>query len=183
MKSVTLGFIVAVLCAQGLSAQHAQQGGKLAGAGTGGNTSMNAVVGGAGITATSGTPQTTLINTAFSLPLQVTVTDGLGDPASGITITFTAPASGPSASLSDGGSATTDADGHASVTATANGIAGGPYLVTATDGFLPPAAFSLTNEQEFEGAIPMLGGVGLLVLALLVSAAGVLTLWRTRAGG
>jgi hypothetical protein len=183
MKRVTLGLIVAVLCAQGLSAQHTQQGGKLAGTDTGVNASTTAVVAGGSITATSGTPQTTLINTAFSLPLQVTVTDGLGSPLSGIAVTFTAPASGPSASLSSAGSATTDAGGHASVTATANSVAGGPYLVSASAGFLTPANFSLTNEQEFEGAIPMLGGVGLLVLALLVSAAGVFTLWRTRAGG
>jgi hypothetical protein len=183
MKRVAVGFIVAALCAQGLTAQYTQQGAKPAGTGTRGNASTSAVVGGAGITATSGTPQATLINTQFPLPLQVTVTDALGDPARGVAVTVTAPASGPSATLNSAGSVTTDTDGHASVTATANGIAGGPYLVTAAADALTPAAFVLTNQQENENAIPMLGGAGILILALLVSAAGAFTLWRTKAGG
>jgi hypothetical protein len=132
------------------------------------------------ISATGGNPQGALINTQFSQPLEVTVTDASGNPLSGVAVTFTEPASGPSAGLSNGGSATTDADGRASVTATANGIAGGPYLVTAAAGTLEPVAFSLTNQQEAENAIPMLGGAGLLGFALLVLATGMFALrwWR-----
>jgi hypothetical protein len=134
----------------------------------------------ASLTATGGTPQSAIINTQFPQPLEVTVTDAAGNPLSGVTVTFTAPTSGPSAALSNGGSVTTDANGHASVTATANGIAGGPYLVTASAGTLTPVSFSLTNQQENENAIPMLGGAGLLAFALAVLAIGLLALrwWR-----
>ena len=50
------------------------------------------------------------------------------DPA-GVTVTFTAPAPGPSATLS-AGQAATDANGHATINATANAIAGN-YAVQA----------------------------------------------------
>jgi hypothetical protein len=128
------------------------------------------------IVVTGGTPQSAPINTPFAQPLQVTVTDTFGNPVVGALVTFSAPSSGASASLSNGGNATTDASGHASVTATANGIVGGPYLVSATTGTLEPITFSLTNQQGAENAIPMLSGLGLLGLALLVLAVGAVVL-------
>ena len=48
----------------------------------------------ASITATSGTPQTTTVGSAFASPLVVTVTDTHGNPMPGVTVTFTAPSSG-----------------------------------------------------------------------------------------
>ncbi len=137
----------------------------------------------ANIVATGGTPQSAPISSAFALPLQVTVTDAAGNPFAGAAVTFSAPSSGASASLSNGGSATTDANGHASVTATANGVAGGPYLISATTGTLPAVTFSLTNLQGAANAIPMLGGLGLLGLALLVLAAGAVVLTRAMTAG
>jgi hypothetical protein len=97
------------------------------------------------LTATN-TPQSANVNTAFALPLQVTLTENFAhDPLPGATIVFLAPASGASATFSS--PAVTNANGQTSVTATANGIAGGPYNVTAEDA--GPAAdkalFSLTN--------------------------------------
>ena len=107
----------------------------------------------------------------------VTVTDSEGNPVSGATVTFVAPAVGPSAILSNGGIATTNAAGQASVTATANGIPGGPYVVTASVGALPAAEFSLTNLSSADMAtIPALGDVGIAVFALLLAAAGALAL-------
>jgi adhesin/invasin len=125
------------------------------------------------ILATGGTPRSAPISTQFGQPLLVTVTDSFGNPVAGAVVTYSAPGSGPSASLSNGGSATTDASGHASVTATANGIVGGPYLVSATTGTLEPGTFSLTNLQVQAAAaaqIPVLDGFGLALLAALLAA-------------
>src|SRR5271170_2035259 len=57
------------------------------------------------ITATSGTPQNAVVDAAFALTLQATVTSG-GSPASGMTVTFTAPASGASGTFASNGTAT-----------------------------------------------------------------------------
>ena len=131
----------------------------------------------AAVAATGGTPQTAQASGAFPTPLLVTVTDSEGNPVSGATVTFVAPAVGPSAILSNGGIATTNAAGQASVTATANGIPGGPYVVTASVGALPAAEFSLTNLSSADMAtIPALGDVGIAVFALLLAAAGALAL-------
>ena len=100
------------------------------------------------ISATSGTPQTALINTAFAAPLVATVTTG-GSPNSGVVVTFTAPAIGAGGTFAGGSltaTATTNASGVAtSPTFTANGAAG-TYTVAATViGVSAPANFSLTN--------------------------------------
>jgi parallel beta-helix repeat protein len=95
------------------------------------------------IVASGGTPQSTATGAAFPIALQATVTDAGGNPIAGMVVNFSAPTSGASATLS-AATATTNAAGVASVTATANGV-GGAYLVTAGAGALK-AAFSLTNN-------------------------------------
>ena len=100
------------------------------------------------ITATAGTPQSATINTAFAVQLQATVTDSGNNPVSGVTVTFTAPASGASGTFASGvNTATTNAQGVATAAVfTANSTAGGPYNVTASaTGIGTPANFSLTN--------------------------------------
>jgi hypothetical protein len=105
-------------------------------------TAINPVSG--TIVATGGTPQSAMVGTAFVEPLEVRVTDAAGDPVPGVTVTFAAPASGASATLSSD-TVTTDIDGSASVIATANTVAGA-YAVTASIGGVDtPASFSLTN--------------------------------------
>ena len=102
----------------------------------------------ASITATGGTPQSATVNTAFTAALQATVKDASNNPVSGVTVTFTAPASGASGTFAGGvNTATTNALGVAtSAVFTANSIAGGPYNVTASvAGVSTPANFSLTN--------------------------------------
>ena len=94
------------------------------------------------MTASGGTLQFAAIGAAFGNALQVTVSDSAGGPLSGVTVTFTTPASGATAMLSNP-IALTDANGVASVTATANATAGS-YTVTAKVGALA-ASFSLTN--------------------------------------
>ncbi len=96
------------------------------------------------ISASGGSAQTTLVATPFGTALQVTVTDGSGNPVPGITVTFSAPASGASATLS-APTAVTNVTGVASVTVSANAIPGS-YLVTANVAGVPtPIAFSLNN--------------------------------------
>ena len=71
------------------------------------------------------------------------MSDTLGNPVSGVSVSFTAPGSGASATLS-APTATTDAGGHASVNATANSVAG-VFTVTAAAAGAGSAAFHLTN--------------------------------------
>jgi len=103
----------------------------------------------ASVTASAGTPQSASVGAAFAAGLRATVLNGLGYPAPGITVAFTAPASGPSATFA--GSANT-----ATVTTNASGVAAAPalmanntagsYNVTASvQGVTAPASFSLTN--------------------------------------
>jgi hypothetical protein len=104
----------------------------------------------ASVTATAGTPQSTAINTPFPTNLQVTVQDAghLGVP--NVSVTFQAPASGPSGTFgSPCNSVTcvvaTNAMGVATVpTVTANGTAGS-YQVNGTVTSFTPAVFALTN--------------------------------------
>ncbi len=101
------------------------------------------------LAASGGTPQTATVGMAFATALQVAVTSG-GNPVSGVTVTFAAPASGASGTFA-GGSTT------ASVTAGSNGIAvapaftanstAGSYAVTGSaSGVVGTANFSLTNQ-------------------------------------
>jgi Bacterial Ig-like domain (group 1) len=100
--------------------------------------------------AAGGTPQTTAVLTPFAEPLQVLASDTLGNPVGGVTVTFTTPTSGASATFS-AQQATTDASGHAIVTATANGLAGS-YVVAASAGS-HLASFNLSNVAGGAGAL------------------------------
>jgi beta-lactamase superfamily II metal-dependent hydrolase len=106
----------------------------------------------AAITANAGTPQSAAINTAFATALQAKVTDAGNNPLSGVSVTFSAPASGASGSFSGSTTVVTDASGLATAPSfTANGTAGS-YSVTATAGALT-ATFSLTNTAGGAAAI------------------------------
>ena len=102
------------------------------------------------VSVTSGTPQSKAVNTLFD-PLVVTVNSASGDPVAGGLVAFLGPASGPSVIFSSGQSVTVEfinADGQAITRPTANGIAGGPYNVTATiNRGASSVSFSLTNNQ------------------------------------
>ncbi|MEY2495664.1 MAG: hypothetical protein QOJ45_2156 [Verrucomicrobiota bacterium] len=97
--------------------------------------------------ATAGTPQSVAVNTAFPVALKATVTES-GNPVSGISVTFTAPASGASGTFSSGNTATavTGANGVATApTFTANGTPGSYTVAATVVGIATPANFSLTN--------------------------------------
>ena len=96
----------------------------------------------------SGNNQSTTVGTAFPTALRVTITPiHAGDPVNGGVVTFTPPPlSGASAALNPSG-AVHITSGAASVTATANAIAGGPYTVTAATAGAASVSFSLTNSS------------------------------------
>jgi hypothetical protein len=115
----------------------------------------------ASITATGGTPQSTIFSHAFAAPLQATVKDSNGNPVAGVTVTFTPPASGASGTFAGGvNTAITNPSGVAtSVTFTANSTVGGPYNVVATvAGVATPANFALTNTVGAPAQIAATGG-------------------------
>ncbi len=78
------------------------------------------------IMATSGTPQSTVVNTFFQSQLVATVTDTNNNPVPGVTVTFTVPATGPSAMFTGGvNTAVTNASGVAtSVTRLGESVCG-----------------------------------------------------------
>jgi len=125
----------------------------------------------AAIAVSSGSGQSATVHTAFASPLAAKVTDAQGNPVSGVTVTFTAPGSGASATFAScsGGNpttaqcvATTSATGIATSSAlTATTLAGGPYTVTATvSGVSLPANFSLTNTAGAATTIAATSGSG-----------------------
>jgi len=101
------------------------------------------------VTAISGTPQSTQTGAAFASALQAVVKDSIGNPISGVSVTFMAPSTGPSASF--GGSTasltTTNTSGVAtSAPLTANNILGAYTVTAAVNGIVTPAAFLLAND-------------------------------------
>ncbi len=110
-----------------------------------------------GVIASGGTPQDTPVNTEFPEPLVVRVVDQVGDPVSGVEVGFIAPDSGASAVLS-APTATTDANGEASIIATANTVAGSYTVAASVAGVDLPASFNLTNTAGSAAAIEIAGG-------------------------
>ncbi len=101
---------------------------------TPGNSGLGTAAGNlivSGIDATGGMVQTATTGTAFAAPLQVTATTPAPAYVSGVTVTYTAPGAGASATFPGGNTAVTNSQGIATVTATANGTAG-VYLINAT---------------------------------------------------
>ncbi|MCK7613612.1 choice-of-anchor D domain-containing protein [Roseibium sediminicola] len=118
-----------------------------------------------GLAVTSGSGQSTEINTQFSEVLVATVTDGSNNGVAGVSVTFTAPASGASLTFAGSGTntetVTTGSDGTATSSAmTANSTASSydrgaltAYSVSASAAGLTSVSFSLTNERDAEADI------------------------------
>jgi hypothetical protein len=116
----------------------------------------------ASITSTGGTPQSAAINASFTTALTATVKDASNNLLSSVTVTFTAPASGPGGTFTGGSNTatvTTNSSGVATSPAfTANGTSGS-YTVSATVAGVPtPANFSLTNTAGAPASITSTGG-------------------------
>ncbi|MGA1603038.1 MAG: CHAT domain-containing protein, partial [Prochlorothrix sp.] len=104
-----------------------------------------------------GNNQSTIVNTAFSSPLSVQVTDQYGNPVSGTLVAFTAPTSGAS-SQNTNLSLSTNSNGTASTAYSANTVAGS-YPVTSTVANTSiSTAFSLTNLAGAPSNLIILGG-------------------------
>jgi len=113
----------------------------------------------ASITATAGTPQSAVISTAFGSALQVTVKDAGNNPISGVTVTFTVPSSGASATFASGSTAVTNASGVAtSSTLTANSTAGSYSVTASVSGVTTPASFALTNTAGVAASVAATAG-------------------------
>ncbi|MFO0581631.1 MAG: Ig-like domain-containing protein [Anaeromyxobacter sp.] len=110
-----------------------------------------------GVAVVTGGGQSATVNTGFTTALQAKVSDTYGNGVPGVTVTFTAPASGAKASLS-APSAVTAADGTASVNATAGTVAGGYNVTAAAAGVATPASFALTNTAGPPATVTIVGG-------------------------
>ncbi len=110
------------------------------------------------------TPQSTTVNTTFTVPLAVTLTDHDGNPISGVTVTFTAPASGASGVFTGSGNtatAPTNAQGVATAPSiTANSTAGGYSVAASGGGVTNATAFALTNLAGAPSRIVVTAGGG-----------------------
>ncbi len=100
----------------------------------------------ASIAATAGTPQSAPVSTAYGTALKAIVKDASGNVVSGVTITFTAPASGASGTFAGVNTATTDATGVATAATFTANATGGAFTVNASvAGVATPAPYLLTN--------------------------------------
>ena len=97
----------------------------------------------ANIQITQGTPQSTSAGTPFATTLQVKITDSGNNPVSGVTVIFSAPGSGASATVT--APALTDTNGLTTVTAAANLFAGAYSVTASVVGVANSATFNLTN--------------------------------------
>ncbi len=101
------------------------------------------------VVASGGTPQSAPVNTAFTTALQATLTDGGGNPLSGVTVVFTAPASGASGTFTGGSTSASVMTGTNGIavppTFTANSQAGAYAVTASAPGAGGVASFSLTN--------------------------------------
>src|SRR5262249_14824406 len=109
----------------------------------------------ASVAVVSGSGQSATVATAFANALLVEVKDAFGNLVPGASVAFAAPASGARAVLS-GSTATTNASGRASVSATAGTVAGG-YAVTASAG-TGSAGFALTNQRGAPAIVSVVSG-------------------------
>lgn len=93
---------------------------------------------------TGGSNQRAEVDTDFTSPLAVIVTDADGNPVPGTAVTFTAPSSGPSAVLA-ASSVATDANGRAAVTARAGTLTGAFQVAATVANGAAPAVYDLAN--------------------------------------
>ncbi len=104
--------------------------------------------GGFQISKISGDNQSAVVGATFAQPLVVSVTANVtGEPVAGGHVSFTAPTTGPSANVPPA-FGDVDSSGMAAALAVANGVAGGPYPVTASLPTVGSVSFSLTNLPD-----------------------------------
>lgn len=107
----------------------------------------------ASIAIVSGSGQSTNVSSAFASPLVVVVRDAGSNPLSGVTVTFTPPGSGASATFAGGvNTAVTNGSGQATSAALTANATAGTYNVTASVvGLGSTVSFTLTNNSVGSG--------------------------------
>lgn len=105
------------------------------------------------------TPQQMTVLQPYAAPLAVTVRDRFSNAVPSAAVTFSAPATQPSASLS-AQTATTDSSGGAQVIATAGPTAGTFLVHASVAGVTDAAAFSLSNTAGQPASLTIAGGDG-----------------------
>ncbi len=112
----------------------------------------------------AGSSQSAGVLAAYLVPLSVAVKDHYGNSVSGAEVGFDVVATGAQRVSFDRASATTDANGRASVTATANSAQGNLTVRATVAGAAAPAVFSLTNvavatQLSVDVVLPVFGTV------------------------
>ena len=102
-------------------------------------------------------PQSATVGQAFTLPLTARVVDAYGNGVANVTVAFAAPAAGASAVLSSMAEPT-DAQGYASVNASANDIAGAYAVVASVKGVATTVSFAMMNLAGAPSAVTATGG-------------------------
>lgn len=124
------------------------------------NTAPSGVPG--AIQAVGGTPQTTTVGQPFGSQLTAVVVDGTGAQLPGVSVTFTVPTSGASATFAGGKLTETDITATNGVATssilTANSTTGTFAVNAAVVGVAAPATFTLTNQNPAPFAIIATGG-------------------------
>src|SRR6185295_9183695 len=108
------------------------------------------------VTLNGGNNQATTVHTDFATALDLTVSDGYGNPVPDQSVTFTPPASGASVAAVEAGPYTTDANGNLAVTLHANTVAGSYQLGVAAGG--ASTNVNLTNNPGAPGSVTLNGG-------------------------
>ena len=115
----------------------------------------------ASIVASSGSTQSTTVNTAFGSALVATVDDVYGNPVPGASVTFTAPSSGATGVFTNSThtiTGTTNASGQLFESFTANTTAGAYSVTASTSGVPLPISFTLTNAAGAAASIAATSG-------------------------
>ena len=112
------------------------------------------------VTVVAGSPQSAVVGSAFATPLRVAVTDAYGNAEPGVSVTFTAPASGPGGTFAGGSAGITvaaDANGQAAAPVFTANLAVGAYALTAATAG-KSAGFALTNAAPAVQSVAVNGG-------------------------
>ena len=108
----------------------------------------------------AGGSQSTAINTAFPINLQVKAVDASANPVPGFAVTFTSPAAGASCGFPTAitSQVTTNASGIASATCTANSTTGAFTVTASGSGVAPLPITLLSNTAAAAASITVVGG-------------------------
>jgi hypothetical protein len=111
----------------------------------------------ASVAVVTGSPQSAAVGAAFPTALTVVVRDASSNPVPNIVVSFSAPGSGASATLSTP-TAITNGSGDASIAATANHVLGSYSVTASVTGVATPATFSLANSVGAVSSVAAVSG-------------------------